>query len=212
MSNPVCLRSASKYAVLAASTVTSTGFTTVWGLLDVSPGTAIVGFGPGLVNTLGMSATASIAQGYAKLAYDDAAGRVVTELRSGDLAGLTLFPGVYKSTDGMELTTGDLTLDAQGNSDALFIFQMASTLGTAAGKRVFLTGRAQAANVVWQVGSSCTLGIGSHLVGTIIAYSSITLTTGASVEGRLIALNGAVTLDSNVVEVPSVTPSEIQSR
>lgn len=195
------LGSAAKYAVLGASTVTNTGFTHINGLLSVSPGTAISGFPPGSVNTLGLSATASIAQGDAKKAYDDAAGRSLPELRSGDLAGLTLYPGVYKSTDGMELTTGDVTLDAKGEEGAVFIFQIASTLITAAGRKMFLAGGARAENVYWQVGSSCTIGIGSHIVGTVIAYASITMTTNASAEGRLLALNGAVTLDSNNINI-----------
>ena len=133
-------------------------------------------------------------------AYNDAAGRTVGAITvAGNLGGQTLTPGLYKSTSSLEISSGDLTLDAQGDANAVFIFQMGSTLTTTAGRQVILSGGAKAANIFWQVGSSATLGTGSVLKGNILALTSITVTTGATVEGRLLARNGAVTLDSNTV-------------
>lgn len=159
MIQKINLQSAATYAVLASSTVTSTGATTIHnGLVGVCPGTACTGFPPGIVkNPLGLVAVASTAHADATTAYNEAAGRTLPKLLSGDMAGMTLYAGVYKSTDGLELTTGDLTLDAQGNNDAVFIFQMASTLQTSSGRKVLLAGGANAANVFWQIGSSATL-------------------------------------------------------
>jgi hypothetical protein len=205
---PVALGAASTFAVLGASTVTSTGSTTVNGDLGVSPGIAVTGFatvdgGPGIVNgtiyrtTPGPAATA---QGALTTAYNDAAGRTVgAVLVAGNLGGQTLTPGLYKSTSSLEISSGDLTLDAQGDANAVFIFQMASTLVTTVGRQVILTGGAQAANVFWQVGSSATLGTSSVFKGNILALASITVTTGAGVEGRLLARTGAVTMDSNII-------------
>src|SRR5205823_5228944 len=118
---------------------------------------------------------------------------------AGNLGGQTLTPGLYKSTSSLEISSGDLTLDAQGDANAVFIFQIASTLTTTAGRQVILSGGAKAANIFWQVGSSATLGTTSVMKGNILALTSITVTTGAIVEGRLLARNGAVTLDSNIV-------------
>src|SRR6185295_16158328 len=120
---------------------------------------------------------------------------------AGNIGGQTLTPGLYKSTSSLEISSGDLTLDAQGDANAVFIFQMASTLTTTVGRQVILTGGARVANVFWQVGSSATLGTGSVFKGNILAMASITVTTGAITEGRLLARTGAVTLDSNVIGV-----------
>src|SRR5207244_13299962 len=109
-----------------------------------------------------------------------------------DLGGLTLVSGVYAG--GAVGLTGTLTLDAEGDSSAVFVFQTASTLITASNSVVSLIGGASACNVYWKVGSSATLGTTSDFVGTIIALTSITVTTGATVDGRLLARNGAVTL------------------
>jgi Ice-binding-like len=122
---------------------------------------------------------------------------------AGDLGGQTLTPGLYTSTSSLAISSGDLTLDAQGNANAVFIFQMASTLTTTVGRQVILSGGAQAANVFWQVGSSATLGTGSVFKGNILALASITATTGATVEGRLLARTAAVTLDTNTITKPA---------
>jgi len=138
------------------------------------------------------------------VAYNDAAGRTLGAITlAGNLGGQTLTPGLYTSTSSLEISSGDLTLDAQGDANAVFIFQMASTLTTTVGRQVILSGGAKAANVVWQVGSSATLGTGSVFKGNILAMASITVTTGATVEGRLLARTAAVTLDSNPITIPA---------
>jgi hypothetical protein len=208
---PVALGAATTFAVLAGSTVTSIGGTTVNGDLGVSPGTAVTGFftvdaGPGLVNGTIYNATpgpAATAQGDLTTAYNDAAGRTVGPITvAGNLGGQTLAPGLYKSSSSLEISSGDLTLDAQGDANAVFIFQMASTLTTTSGRQVILSGGAKAANIFWQVGSSATLGTTSVFKGTIMADQSITLTTGATLEGRALARIGAVTLGANVITIP----------
>ena len=207
---PVPLGSATPFAVLAGSTVTSTGGTTVNGDLGVSPGTTLTG-APTVTGTthLGDPAAAQ-AQLDLTTAYNDAAGRTVGAITvAGNLGGQTLTPGLYKSTSSLEISSGDLTLDAQGDANAVFIFQMGSTLTTTVGRQVILSGGAQAANIVWQVGSSATLGTTSGFKGNILALTSITVTTGAAVEGRLLARNGAVTLDANTITIPSATSSVV---
>src|SRR6185436_1598944 len=199
---PVALGAAGTFAVLAASTVTSTGATAVNGDLGLSPGTAVTGFPPGTVNGTMHLADAAAAQAQADLteAYNDAAGRTVGAIAlAGNLGGQTLAPGLYKSTSSLEISSGDLTLDAQGDANAVFIFQMASTLTTTVGRQVILSGGAKAANVFWQVGSSATLGTSSVFKGNILAQASITVTTGAAVEGRLLARTAAVTLSANII-------------
>jgi len=201
---PVALGSAAKFAVLAATTVTSTGATTVNGQLGASPGTAVTGSlkVSGMIHAGGP--TAAQAQGDLTAAYNDAAGRAVGALSvAGNLGGLTLTPGLYTSTSSLEISSGDLTLDAQGDTNAVFIFQMASTLTTTSGRQVILSGGARAANIYWQVGSSATLGTVSVFKGNILASTSITVTTGAAVEGRLLARTAAVTLDTNSITLPA---------
>jgi len=147
--------------------------------------------------------TAAQAQGDLTTAYNDAAGRTVGAIAvAGNRGGLTLTPGLYKSTSSLEISSGDLTLDARGDTNAVFIFQMASTLTTTSGRQVILRGGAKAANIFWQVGSSATLGTGSVLKGNILALTSITLQNGAAVEGRLSARTAAVTLDANTITLP----------
>jgi hypothetical protein len=202
----VVLGTSSGFAVLAGSTVTSSGATTVNGDLGVSAGTAVTGFPPGLVNGVIHAGDAAAAQAQLDLttAYNDAAGRTVGAVTvAGNLGGLTLTPGLYKSTSSLEISSGDLTLDAQGNANAVFIFQMASTLTTTSGRQVILSGGAKAANIFWQVGSSATLGTTSVFKGTIMADQSISLTTGATLDGRALARIGAVTLDANIITIPA---------
>ncbi|HET6840821.1 MAG TPA: ice-binding family protein [Candidatus Angelobacter sp.] len=188
------------FSVLAGSTVTNTGSTVITGDVGVSPGTAVTGFPPGLASGTIHKADGAAAQGQAALTagYNDAAGRSGGTSVSGDLVGQTLTAGVYKSTSSLA-ETGDLTLDAQGKPDAVFIFQIASTLTTGSGSRIILANGAKACNVFWQVGSSATLGTFSQFKGTIMALTSITVTTGVNLEGRALARNGAVTLDSDVI-------------
>ncbi|MFB9527422.1 ice-binding family protein, partial [Nonomuraea roseola] len=201
---PVDLGTTESYSVLGGSAVTNTGPTILGRDLGVSPGpaTSVTGFPPGIV--LGTQhlndAHAAQAQSDLVIAYNDAAGRAPTATVSGDLVGQTLTEGVYASSGPLALS-GTLTLDAQGNPNAVFIFQIASTLITASASNVNLINGAQACNVFWQVGSSATLGTGSHFVGNILALTSITVTTNTTVDGRALARNGAVTLDSNVFTV-----------
>ena len=192
---PVGLGTADSFAVLAASTVTNTGPSTVNGDLGLSPGTAVTGFPPGTVNgTIHVAdAVAGQAQTDLKTAYEEAAGRTPFVPVSGDLGGQTLLAGVYKSGSSLGLT-GTLTLDAQGNSNAVFVFQAGSTLTTASGSRVNLIHGAQPCNVFWQIGSSATLGTSSVLAGNILALTSISMSEGVTVDGRALARNGAVTL------------------
>jgi len=201
----VALGSAGGFAVLAGSTVTNTGPTTVRGDLGVSPGSEVVGFPPGnLVGTQHVTDTAAAgAIADLTIAYNDAAGRTLCAVSvAGNLGGQTLAPGLYKSTSGLEVTSGDLTLDAQGNGNAVFIFQIASTLTTTEGRMVILTGGARASNVFWQVGTSASIGVNSTIVGTILADQSVSLDTGATLNGRALARIGAVTLDTSSVTKP----------
>jgi len=188
------------FSVLAGSTVTNTGSTVVSGDVGVSPGTAVTGFPPGLAGGPIHSAdgAAALAQTTLTAGYIDAAGRSGSTSVAGDLVGQTFTAGVYKSTSSLAVS-GDVTLDAQGNSAAVFIFQISSTLTTGSGSHIVLANGAKACNVFWQVGSSATLGTNSVFKGNILALTSITITTGVNLEGRALARNGAVTLDTDVI-------------
>jgi fibronectin-binding autotransporter adhesin len=202
------LGSAATFAVLAGSTVTSGGATTINGDLGVSPGTAVTG-APTVNGTLHQGdATAAQAQLDLTSAYNDVAGRSGGAAASGDLGGQTLLPGIYTSATSLGIATGDLTLDAQGNPDALFIFQMGTTFITAINSQVILTNGAQACNVYWQVGSSVTLGGNSVLKGNLLVYTTIGVADGATLEGRALARNGAVNLVANTITVPPCPNSQ----
>lgn len=196
------LGAAQSFAVLAGSTVTNTGPTTVAGDLGVSPGTAVTGFPPGVVvsGTIhSADAVALSAQNSVTAAYNSLAGQACTQDLSGqDLGGKTLTPGVYCFSSSAQLT-GALTLNAQGNASSVFIFKTGSTVTTASGSSVAVINGGSLCNVFWQIGSSATLGTTTSFVGNILALTSITVTTGASVTGRALARNGAVTLDSNTI-------------
>ena len=205
---PVGLGNAAPFAVLAGTTVTNTGPSVISGDLGVSPGTAVTGFPPGQVinGTVHQGdAVAAAAQTDLSTAYNDAAGRTpATVVSNPDLGGTTLAPGVYQVASAMSLT-GTVTLDAQNDPSAVFVFQAGSTLITASSSSVKLIGGAQACNVFWQVGSSATLGTGSTFVGTIMALTSASVQTGAAVTGRVLARNGQVSLDDNTITVPTCT-------
>jgi hypothetical protein len=192
------------FGVLAASTVTNTGPTVINGDVGLSPGTSVTGFPPGTMNGTLYAADAVSGQAQSDLttAYNNAAGQGPTTPIVADLGGQTLTAGVYNSASSIGLT-GTLTLNGGGNPDSVFVFQAhSSTLTTASSSQVVLINGAQACNVFWQVGSSATLGTNSNFVGTILARQSITVTTNVTIAGRVLAENGAVTLDSD-----TITPS-----
>jgi hypothetical protein len=203
------LGSANTFAVLAGSTITNIGATKLTGDLGVSPGTAVDGFPPGIITGSSHAGDGAAAQAKNDLltAYNDAAGRLGAAVLPGNLGGLTFTPGLYKNSSSTMIsgtgTSAILTLDAQGDANAVFIFQMGSTLTTDPGTQVVLSGGAKAGNVYWQVGSSATLGTTCIFKGNILADQSITLTTGATLEGRALTRIGAVTFDSNAVTVPA---------
>jgi hypothetical protein len=204
---PVPLGSAANFEVLAGSTVTNTGPTIITGGdLGLSPGSAVTGFPPGtLVPPAVMhitDPTAAQAQLDLTTAYVYSAGLSNAAVLPGDMSGLTFTPGLYKTSSTVMLSAGSVTLDAQGNANAVFIFQIGSTLTTIGSTQVILAGGAQAKNVFWQVASSATLGTNSIFMGNIISLQAITLDTGASLTGRALARNAAVTLDSNTVTAP----------
>lgn len=205
------LGTAEGFAVLAGSTVTNTGPTLVTGDLGVWPGTAVTGFPPGIVNgtIYAGDAVAQQAQSDVTTAYNDLAGRACdVDLTGTDLGGLTLTQGVYCFSDSAELT-GQLTLDAEGSANALFIFQIDSTLTTASNSSVLMINGGNECNVFWQVGSSATLGTSTAFVGNILALESTTLNTDADVLGRTLAQNGAVTMDENTISIENCSPTSV---
>lgn len=200
------LGSTADFAVLAGTTVTNTGTTTINGTaggnVGVYPGSAF----PGQANVTITNGTVHFSDAVAinaktdlVTAYDDAAARTPVTTIPSELGGQTLTPGVYTSATGAFQITGTLTLDAQGDPDGVFVFQMATTLITAADSSVNLTNSARYCRTFWQVGSSATLGTNSYFEGHIFALTSITAKTGATIHGQLLARNGAVTLDSNII-------------
>lgn len=192
---------AAAFAVLAGSTVTNTGETVINGDVGVWPGNAITDLLPtDVVGTIHAGdAVAQQAQADLTAAYNDLEGRPCNQNLSGqDLGGKTLSPGVYCFDSSAQLT-GALTLNGEGDTNAVFIFKIVSTLTTANNASLVFVNGANACNVYWQVGSSATLGTGTLFAGNILALTSITLNTGATVTGRVLARNGAVTMDTNSI-------------
>jgi len=203
---PIDLGSASTFGVLAGSTVTSTGNTIVYGDLGISPGSALVGFPPGIVNgtTNINNATAIEAKADLALAYADAASRTNQVILLGaEIGGLVLTQGLYKASSSLAITTGDLTLDGQNETNAVWIFQIGSTLGVAASHSITLINGARAENIFWQVGTSATLGANATFRGTILADQAITLESNVIFEGRALAITTAVTLIASTFHVPN---------
>jgi hypothetical protein len=207
------LGSAGSFAVLGGSTVTNTGSSVVNGNLGVFPGSAITGFPPGIVNgtIYAGDAVAQQAQDDVTTAYNALGSQACDhDLTGQDLGGLTLTQGVYCYSTSAQLT-GTLTLDAQGNSLAVWVFQIGSTLTTASDASVQMINGYGACNVFWQVGTSATLGTGTEFAGNILAMASITLNTNTNVLGRTLARSGAVTLDTNniTIAVCSQAPTDV---
>jgi hypothetical protein len=201
------LGAACSFGILAATpAVTNIGPTNVTGDIGIWPAASITGFPPGTftgTEHLG-DAVAMTAQGDLTIAYNNAAGAAGGAILPADIGGLTLAPGVYKTTSSQPSLgiTGNLTLS--GPSSGVWIFQVISTLTTAAGNsQVIMAGGATSHNVFWQIGSSATLGTNTTFAGTIMALASITSNNGATLNGRALARTGAVTLSSNPVNVPS---------
>lgn len=197
---------ATSFAVLGGSTVTNSGATAITGDVGVSsPGVSITGFPPGTIargaQHVGDPA-ANQAQRDAQTAYAALAGKACnTPLTGQDLGGKSLSPGVYCFTSSAQLT-GQLVLDGRGNSNAVWVFQIASTLTTATGASVAMSKGGRAGNVFWQVGSAATLGTGTAFAGNMLAYSSITMDPGARLSGRALARAAVTMVDGNTVHAP----------
>lgn len=215
----VNLSAASDYVILAGSLISNIPTSEITGDVGLSPaaGSFITGFGltevTGTIYTVDATGPSgsvqdavglTAAKGDLTVAYNDAAGRTCSDIvaLSGNIGGLTLTPGLYKSSGSLEISSGNLTFDAKGNSSAVFIIQIASTLNVATGCKVILTGGALASNIFWQVGTSATLGTNSVFKGTILADQSINMLTGAKIDGRLLARIAAVTLENNTIVMP----------
>ena len=200
----VLLGAADSFVVLAGAGITNTGPTTLNGDIGTYPTTSISGDSSMTINGANHVGNAVTQNAKSDLvtAYNNAAGQGPPSPIAVDLGGQTLTSGVYNSASSIGLT-GALTLNAQGDPDAVFVFQAGSTLTTATASSVVLANGAQACNVYWQIGSSATLGTATAFRGTILALTDITLTTGATVEGRVLARNGAVTLDTNTITRPT---------
>ena len=202
----VDLRSAAKFAVLAATTITNTGATTVvTGDLGLSPGSAVTG-APTVIGTQHITDAVAM-QGIVDLtlAYDDAKARSLCTIPvDGDIGGQTFVPGLYQSLTSLAVTAADVTLDARGDGDAVFIFQIATTLTTAATRKVVLTNGAKAANVYWQVGTAPSLAAMGVFKGNILSHDAVSLGDGVTLsEGRALSLTAAVNLYNNTVVRPA---------
>jgi hypothetical protein len=203
----VGLGTAASFSVLGGSTVTNTGPTTMFGDLGLSPGSSVTGAPHVLGATHVDDAVAIGAKNSLTTAYDDAASRPTNGSAGTDLAGQTFTPGVRNASSSLLLSSGSVTLDAQGDPNAVFIFQIGSTLITGSNTSVSLINGAQACNVFWQVGSSATLGTGTRFVGTVMASATITANTAATIHGRLLAQTGAVNLDTNTITTSNCASS-----
>jgi hypothetical protein len=222
----VNLNSAANFVILAGSEISNIPTSAITGNIGISPASASFITGFSMIYTAGNAhatsaqvtgnlyasdyaaptpVTLTAAQGDLTTAYNNVAGRTSTDivLIAGNIGGLTLTPGLYKSSGSLEISSGDLTFDAKGNANAVFIIQIASTLTTTSGRKVILAGGAKASNIFWQVGTSATLGTNSVFKGTIMADQSISLQTGAKVDGRLLARIAAVTIEGNTVVKPA---------
>jgi hypothetical protein len=199
----VAMGSTTSLAILAGAAITSTGTTTITGDIGLSPGSSIGGFPPGILNgSLHINDSAATrAKLDLTLAYNDAADRTSTGIfiLSDNIGGLTLTPGLYKSTSTLAISSGDLTFDALGNASAVFIIQIASSFNVTSGRKVILKGGAKASNIYWQVGSSATFGTTCVMKGTVMALQSITFNTGATLDGRAFASTGSVTMEATTI-------------
>ncbi|MCX4825639.1 ice-binding family protein [Streptomyces sp. NBC_01142] len=192
-----------RFAVLGGQSVTNTGLSSITGDLGVCPGVSLTGFPPGQVDGSIHNSDADAVAAHADLitTYNNAVGQIPDASIAGDIGGLTLPPGVYNAASSIALS-GTLTLDAQGDRNADWIFQVGSTLTTATASHVLLTNGATARNVIWLIGSSATLGTDTDFAGRILAQTSITVNAGVTVNGQVLAIDGSVTLDTNRITRP----------
>ena len=205
------LESAATFAVLAGTTVTNTGQSFFKGDLGVYPGDAAPGVTPQMVagtiyddgGTVDQLAQRDLADAYDDLREEDCP---TLNVLSGDLGTRTLFPGVYCFPGAAASLTGKLVLDAQGDSSALFVFQIGGALTAAADAKVEVINGGSGCNVFWQVASSATIGASSTFAGSILAGMSITLSNGVLLDGRALAQNGAVTVDTTHVAFTAACP------
>jgi hypothetical protein len=204
----VPLGTADGFAVLAGAGITNTGATTVNGDIGTFPTTTITGIGTMTVNGTNLAGDGATQQAKTDLvtAYNNAAGQERTSPIVADLGGQTLTAGVYNSASSIGLT-GALTLNAAGDPNAVFVFQAGSSLTTASASQINVINGAQSCNVFWQIGSSATLGTGSKFMGSILASASITVSTGVTVDGRVLARDGAVTLDNDTIVRSTCAPA-----
>ena len=203
---PVNLATAQSFVVLSGAAATNSGPSVLNGDLGVSPGTSLSGFNEATVHGAvhGNDSVAAQAQADLTTAYNVAAGQPISpgnELTGQNLGGLTLTPGAYGFSSSAELT-GQLTLDAQGNPNAQFVFVIGTTLVTESASSVILTNGASPCNVYWKVGSSATFGTGTAFEGNVLALETISMTSGVTFLGRALARNGEVTLDNDVLTAP----------
>jgi hypothetical protein len=217
---------AGDYVILAGSQVSNIPTSAITGNIGISPasGSFVTGFSlihvsgapqataaqlTGVIHASDFGAptptTLTSAKGDLTTAYNNAAGRTSTDivLLAGNIGGLTLTPGLYKSTGSLEISSENLTFDAKGNANAVFIIQIASSFSVTSGRQVILAGGAKASNIFWQVGTSATFGTTSVMKGIVMADQSISMQTGARIDGRLLARIAAVTLAGNIVTAPA---------
>lgn len=202
------LASAAPYAALGGTSITNTGPSALTGDIGVYTGTSVTGFPPGTyTGTKNVdNSTSKAAQANLTIAFNDAKGLTNCPVSvAGNIGGQTLAPGLYKSTSTLAISSGALTLSGGGNPNAVWVFQVASALTVASGRTVILSDGAQAGNVFWQVGSSATFGTTSAMKGTVMAYASITMNSGSTLNGRALAETGDVTLADSTITVPSTT-------
>lgn len=199
----VLLGSSANYALLSALYIKNNGATSILGDMGISPGSTIEGFPPATFsgNMQKKTVLSSQAQKDLEVVYNDVIARRSTDAveLSGNIGGLTLTPGLYYSKSSLEMSSGDLTFDAQGNPDAIFIIQIASSLSVINDRKMVLKGNASAANIFWQVGGSAAFGTASTIRGTFIVMESITFYNGATLIGKALARKGGIVLAANTI-------------